>query len=241
MYKIGIFTDVHGNDVALKVVLNKLQEEQVDEIISLGDLIAIGPNSNEVLKIVTKLTNFTTIRGNHERYYLQGFFNPLSCTEESHQCWVKDNIDLEFAEFLENTKYFMTKEIEGVKIGFIHYPLRSLNPDRFEYIVHNPTVENLDILFQNVEGDVVCYGHEHIASFVEGKKLYLDPGSCGCPFPEKDITRCMVLTIDKGHLTYEHFKIPYDSSRVVKDMFEKDMPDKDFIAHDFYLYRQEDK
>ncbi len=239
MYKIGIFTDVHGNNLALNVVLNKIQEIGVDEIISLGDLIAIGPNNNEVLEIVTRLQNFTTIRGNHERYYLQGFFNPLSCTEASHQDWVKQSIDPKFGKFLENTSYVITKEIEGVKLGFTHYPLRSLNPDRFEYIVHNPKPEDLDKLFKNIDAEVICYGHEHVASFIKGKKLYLDPGSCGCPYPEANTTRCMVLIIDNGQVEYEVFKLKYDSSKVVESMYQKDMPDKDFIAHDFYLYNKE--
>lgn len=235
MYKIGIFTDVHGNDLALLTVLKILQEQKVDELISLGDLIAIGPNSNEVLEIVTKLDKFSTVRGNHEKYYLQGFSNPLSCTEAAHQDWVKANIDVKFADFIENTPYQIEKEIEGVKLAFLHYPLRSKNPDHYEYIVHNPKPEDLDNLFKDIDADVICYGHEHVANFTQGQKLYLDAGSCGCPYPEKDIARCMVLTIDKGKLTYEQFKVTYDANKIVEDMFKKDMPEKEFISKNFYL------
>lgn len=236
MYKIGIFTDVHGNDLALRTVLKEIEKHQVDEIISLGDLIAIGPNSNEVLEIVTKLSNFSTVRGNHEKYYISGFNNPLSCTESTHQDWVKANIDPKFASFIENTPYQIEKEIEGIKLTFIHYPLRSINPDHYEYIVHNPTSEDLDNLFKNIDADVICFGHEHVSSFIKGKKLYLDVGSCGCPYPEKDITRYMILTIDNKKVSYETFKIKYDSFKVVNDMFKKDMPEKEFISKNFYLY-----
>lgn len=238
MYKIGIFTDVHGNDLALKTVLEEIKKHQVNEIISLGDLIAIGPNSNEVLEIVTKLSNFSTVRGNHEKYYISGFNNPLSCTESTHQDWVKANIDQKFASFIENIPYQIHREIEGIKLAFLHYPLRSIDPVHYEYIVHNPSGEDLDNLFKNIDADVICFGHEHVASFIKGQKLYLDVGSCGCPYPEKDITRYMILTIDNGKFSYEAFKVKYDSFKVVEDMYKKDMPEKEFISKNFYLYNK---
>lgn len=238
MYKIGIFTDVHGNDLALKTVLKEIEKHQVDEIISLGDLIAIGPNSNEVLEIVTKLPNFSTIRGNHEKYYLYGFDNPLSCTKSDHQDWVKEQIDPKFAGFIEKTPYQIIKEIEGVTIAFIHYPLRSKNPDYFEYIIHNPSSEDLDRLFKDVEAQVVCFGHEHVSSCLIGKKIYLDVGSCGCPYPEKDVARYMILTIDNQKFSYETYKVTYNSNKIVEDMFRKNMPDKEFISENFYLYKK---
>ena len=46
--KIGIISDIHGNDVAFKEVLRRL-EGKVDSIICLGDMIAIGPNGNNVI------------------------------------------------------------------------------------------------------------------------------------------------------------------------------------------------
>jgi putative phosphoesterase len=238
MYKIGIFTDVHGNDLALKTVLKEIEKHQVNEIISLGDLIAIGPNSNEVLEIVTKLSNFSTVRGNHEKYYISGFNNPLSCTASAHQDWVKASIDEKFDSFIKNIPYQIKREIEGIKLTFIHYPLRSIDPVHYEYIVHNPKAEDLDNLFKDIDGDVICFGHEHVASFIKGQKLYLDVGSCGCPYPEKDITRYMILTIDNKNFSYEAFKVKYDSFKVVEDMFKKDMPEKEFISKNFYLYNQ---
>ncbi|MBQ8293714.1 MAG: metallophosphoesterase family protein [Bacilli bacterium] len=238
MYKIGLFTDVHGNDLALKLILKEIEKYNVDEIISLGDLIAIGPNSNEVLDIVTKLNNFSSIRGNHEKYYLFGFSNPLSCTESTHQDWVKESINPHHQSFIEGTRYQINKTIEGVKLCFMHYPLRSTEPVHYEYIVHNPEASDLDNLFKDVDADVICYGHEHISSFIKGKKLYLDVGSCGCPYPEKDITRGLILIIDNGKVEYIPLKLTYNSVEVVKDMYRKEMPERDFISKNFYLYKK---
>ena len=41
--KLGVITDIHNNPVALKVIVEKLQELQCDKIICCGDIIGIGP------------------------------------------------------------------------------------------------------------------------------------------------------------------------------------------------------
>lgn len=51
--KIGVITDIHGNAPALKAVLNKLDKRRdIEHIYCLGDMVGIGPDTNEVLKIL---------------------------------------------------------------------------------------------------------------------------------------------------------------------------------------------
>src|SRR3954449_12431588 len=53
--RIGLIADIHGNAVALDVVLAELMREQVDEIICLGDVAALGPQPREVLRRLRKI------------------------------------------------------------------------------------------------------------------------------------------------------------------------------------------
>ncbi|MFN3632552.1 metallophosphoesterase family protein, partial [Exiguobacterium profundum] len=48
--KIGVVTDVHGNLEALEAALQVMDTERVDVIWSLGDMIAMGPDSNAVME-----------------------------------------------------------------------------------------------------------------------------------------------------------------------------------------------
>ena len=98
--------------------------------------------------------------------------------------------------------------------------------------------KKINLLFRDFNADVICYGHEHISSIVDGNALYLNPGSCGCPYPGKNITRCMILTIDNGKCTYEHFVLDYNADIIVEDMYRKEMPERDFISSNFYLYQK---
>ena len=42
--RLGIITDIHSNKQALKAVLEKFDEINIDKIICCGDIIGIGPN-----------------------------------------------------------------------------------------------------------------------------------------------------------------------------------------------------
>ncbi|MEI4769072.1 metallophosphoesterase family protein [Psychrobacillus sp. FJAT-51614] len=48
--KLAIITDIHGNEMALEAVLQEIdQHGDIEEIWCLGDMIAMGPETNEVL------------------------------------------------------------------------------------------------------------------------------------------------------------------------------------------------
>src|SRR5947199_9149929 len=68
--RIGIIADIHGNLIALESVLSELKREQIDHIICLGDVAALGPHPHEVVERLCKL-NCPCILGNTDDWYLQ--------------------------------------------------------------------------------------------------------------------------------------------------------------------------
>ncbi len=242
MIKIGIISDIHGNDIALKKVLGKLNNE-VDEIISLGDMIGLGPNSDNVLNQVMALDNFYTVLGNHERYYLYGYCdNPMSCVEGTHHKWIKENINKNKNEYIKNIPLEIKREYNGKRFLFLHYARINNDSPKFRVIIKHPSESELLDLFKIHDADYIFYGHEHTASIdkctLNGKtKYFINPGPLGCPHPDKDITRYGILSIG-DEITYQAFEIKYDSTLVVKDMYQKEMPDRDFISRCFYHVTQ---
>lgn len=67
-----IFGDVHGNLVALEKMLEK-EKQEVDLLVSHGDVVNYGPWSNECVQLLESL-GCTCLRGNHEDYYLEGIY-----------------------------------------------------------------------------------------------------------------------------------------------------------------------
>ncbi len=69
MMKVAVLADVHGNLPALEATIGALEELQPDHVVLNGDMINAVPFSADVVELVRN-TDWLTIRGNHEFYYL---------------------------------------------------------------------------------------------------------------------------------------------------------------------------
>src|SRR5215211_252104 len=47
--RIGLIADIHGNVMALDAVLDKMGRDDVDQIVCLGDVAALGPQPGTVI------------------------------------------------------------------------------------------------------------------------------------------------------------------------------------------------
>ena len=71
--RIAIFSDIHGNSIALDAVLEDMGKSgSFDEHWVLGDLVALGPDPVEVLERLSALPDTKFIRGNTDRYVFAG-------------------------------------------------------------------------------------------------------------------------------------------------------------------------
>jgi len=69
---LGVIADVHGNDVALRAVLDDAARYHVDRWWALGNLVLFGPRPAEVLDRLRGLPGVSMLRGNTDRYVLTG-------------------------------------------------------------------------------------------------------------------------------------------------------------------------
>src|ERR1700679_3143415 len=70
--RLGVIADVHGNEVALRAVLDDAAGCGVDRWWVLGDLVLFGPRPAEVLGLLRSLPGVEMLRGNTDRYVLTG-------------------------------------------------------------------------------------------------------------------------------------------------------------------------
>lgn len=71
--RLAIFSDIHGNPIALDAVLGDIAEQGVvDRYLVLGDLVAQGFDPAGVLERLAMLPNAAFVRGNTDRYTLTG-------------------------------------------------------------------------------------------------------------------------------------------------------------------------
>ena len=123
--KIGFITDVHGNAPALRAVLAELaREDGLSHVYGGGDLIGIGPDTNEVLELLFGLPKFASVAGNHENCILALLADEVPTSppgmEEHHQ-WVAANLDRRFVPQLQALPSFL--EPRHGEAGLLHRPL----------------------------------------------------------------------------------------------------------------------
>ena len=70
--KIGVITDIHSNLPALKAIMERLDELNCDQIVCCGNIIGIGPYPEETVQFMLNIPNLIAVRGNHEKYLLEG-------------------------------------------------------------------------------------------------------------------------------------------------------------------------
>lgn len=72
--KITVFGDVHGNLIALEKLF-QLEKCDTDLFISHGDVVNYGPWTNDCIEFLNSLDNCKLLKGNHENYFIEGFYD----------------------------------------------------------------------------------------------------------------------------------------------------------------------
>lgn len=79
----------------------------------------------------------------------------------------------------------------------------------------------MKIYLNGYDADIYVYGHTHCKNVMFGeKKIYINPGSLGCPF-DSDFAYSGVLEINDNKTIYTSVDIEYDVMTVTKEIQEK--------------------
>lgn len=222
--RIGIITDIHNNVVALNAVLEKLYAEKCELIICCGDIIGIGPYPEETVQHIMRIPDIIAVRGNHERYLLEGMPTQvpneehMGYEEMEHHKWEHALLSNESIEFLRGLTYREDFVSGGLRFAVMHYCMDNSNSRYINYI-RNPDLEDCYQMFSEVDADVILYGHDHKPAVNrDERKLFANFGSLGCPGKDGNIARAGILTINNGKLAVESVKVLYEVDKVIADI-----------------------
>lgn len=236
--QFGVITDIHNNLVALKVVVEKLQELKCDKIICCGDIIGIGPYPEETVQYMMQIPDLIAVRGNHEKYLLDEMPTEypneehMRYEEMKHHKWEHSLLSNESVNFLRSLPYKLSIKCENYTLSVLHHCM-----DCDGHYINgkmNPNETDLNIMFADVEADIVLYGHNHNRNICKGDKYFINVGSLGCPSKDKNITRAGIVTIENGKIKFEPVDLEYDACEVVSAINEINYPDAENIKRYFY-------
>lgn len=235
MRSYAIITDIHGNAAALQAVFKDIKQRQVDHIFCLGDMIGIGPDSNEVMALLLEEQNISFVIGNHELAVVaaykdedppQGHHN-----ERNHHKWLADRIHQKYIDFIIDLPKKIVYEDDGHTFYFAHYHLDKR--DNYIPIEKNPTLEQLEEIYSSSDYSMVCFGHHHVIHrFKSDKKLYFNPGSLGCN--HKPIARYGIVEVRGSVINEELVEIPYFKDDFIKSYDVLKVPDREVILKIFH-------
>lgn len=236
--KLGIITDIHNNYIALKAIVERLHQLNCDKIICCGDIIGIGPYPEETVQYMMQISNLIAVRGNHEHYLLAKMPSEypneeqMSLEEIKHHKWEHSLLSPESIAFLSKLPYQVNAEYEGYRLSISHYCM-DYDGHYINY-TPNPSEANLKNMFDNINSDIILYGHDHRRNICTDEKLYINVGSLGCPAQDINIARAGILNIKKGNIDIETIDLEYDVNSVISRIDEIKYPAADNIKKFFY-------
>lgn len=243
--RIAIFSDIHGNSLALDAVLQDIQARGgADAYWVLGDLAALGHDPVGVLERIASLPNATIIRGNTDRYLVTGE-RPPPYPEQVKQDPTLLARYVEIAQTFAWTQGAITRDGWLTRLAELPLESRATLPDGTRVLcVHaspgtddgmgfNPatTPEELDALFGASNADLVFVGHTHEA--LEGRvgaTRVFNPGSVSNPPPPDLRAKYILLDADaQSHRIERHF-VEYDRAAVIAILEQLKHPGARFIV-----------
>lgn len=211
--KVAVISDIHGNYTALKAVVDDMSTKDIDKVIILGDLVAKGPNPNEVVELVKSLDAVAIIKGNTDLWVDADIsdWKPKNKNEliiESRIVFLKDELHQENAAYISALPETMTINISNRELLCVHgSPLGiadGLTPDMDE-------AKFIDKI-KNVKAEVILTGHTHIAyTKYLPNHIIINPGSVGLCDADDDIRASYgLLEIDNKEISFNVIKVTYE-------------------------------
>lgn len=232
----GVFSDVHGNYEALKVVLQKLKEAGAQSYICCGDLVGYGPQPNECVETVASLPNLYCVTGNHDMAVL-GFL-PLNWFNSYAGAaieFTKQMLSPRSVMFLQKCPSIVAHDDFTLVHGSPNVPAEEYlltgeqfleNADKWStqvcFIGHSHTA--LYISRQGVRFPMVNYiSNGERIFFEEDKRYMVNPGSTGQPRDRNPRAACGLY--DSEAHTFELYRLDYPMQVTQEQMRKLNLPD----------------
>ena len=231
--KIAVFADIHGNKQALEAIISDIKKRNIDNVICLGDTIALGPSSKECLDLIIE-NKIPMLLGNHELYHMYGhdIDNSFTDAKSKHHNWLNSVLKDDYKQFLLDCDYVYSIEMLGKKISFQHFFLFNKYKNPFYHWNVLNSDKLLDII-DNLDSDITIVGHEHTRKIVEhNDKKIIVLGSSGCV--TDDNTLYTIISDDTGEITVEKIDIKYDRDKFEKVFNESEDPEKELYNTMFF-------
>lgn len=179
--RLVIFSDLHGNSLALDAFLKKIEKISYDRLIFCGDIFGYYYNQKTIIRTLSAIDGLIWLKGNHDAYFQRLYEGKEDAAFYIRQYGhsyenIRNRFDRKEAAEIGKKQSKCILNAEGLKIGVFHgtpkdslegrlYPDKPLqNPEEYQ------------------KYDIVILGHTHCRmERFEGNTWIVNSGSLGQP------------------------------------------------------------
>ena len=230
--RVALFSDVHGNGVAFRAMLDDLAGQDYDAIACLGDHAQGGPEPAQCLELLREL-GAPAVMGNSDDFLLTLDPGEEAVTEAQIETakWSQSQLSDDLRAFHET--FSRTVEIE---LGKGRTLLAFHGTPSSEDEIVGPWMEEAEFRapFEGLDAAVFAGGHTHQQWARRlGERYYVNPGSVGLPVdhhqsdenPRADVkAEYALVTVDNSAVGVEFLRVPFDPAAVIETIESSGMP-----------------
>lgn len=241
--RVAIFSDMHGNAIALDAVLADLRHETIDQRICLGDAIQSGPQPAQVVARLREL-GCPVVMGNADAWMLTGEETGAEEIEPERLRKMQAVREWSLAQLSMDDRAFIaafqptirvTLDDERQLLGFHG------SPHSFDDIILPTTPENeIERMLGGFAPHILAGGHTHIQQIRHlGRSFYVGVGSAGFAyrhgqspghFRADPWAEYAVLSVESGRIALEFRRVPFDVDALITAYRASDRPFADEAA-----------
>jgi predicted phosphodiesterase len=216
--RVVIFSDIHGNVVALEAVLAAIRRQATpDALFVAGDLVVQGPRPAETLGLLRSLGGARFVKGNTDQYLID------RGDDQEQVDFARARLADDDIAFVRGLPFEQRLEVApGHELLVVHANPRDLEgqikPDSADALIRP--------WFEGVTAEVVAFGHYHVpfTRQLDGRTL-VDVASVGLPRDGDRRAVYAALTFERGAWRVEHHRVPFDIEAVARDYTAVGFPD----------------
>jgi predicted phosphodiesterase len=231
--RLALLADIHGNYVALESVLQELARESVEQIICLGDVVALGPQPHEAIDRLRQL-KCPVILGNTDAWLLSPGAAPTYVEMlRDMTAWCREQLTKEDRAYLQTFSPLLELPLDEGRTVLCYHG----SPRSFDEIIAATTAD--PVVKQMLAGHaapVMVGGHTHVQMIRRYEDAYLvNVGSVGLPggtagspeLPRNQHVKWAeygILSIVSGRLSIDLRRTPLDMAAVLSAGRRSGMP-----------------
>jgi len=222
--RIAVLGDIHGNAAALDAALLEIATHRPDRLAITGDLVLNGPRPGDVVRRVRDLdqAGALVIQGNTDIAVADGdyaaafpWLDEVPAPQREAAEWAHEQLSDDELEYLRHLPAERRLWSDDTLVLVCHGSPGSQTAGLSADLDPSATVERVT----RSDARVICCGHTHVADVRElGRKLIVNPGSCGYAFDGDPGAAWALLTIEEDTPSATLYRTAYDAQAVADEL-----------------------